>query len=84
MKITIIERYLKSFDTFFCDDNPDVLLEEAEKLTKQYDMISASLFQRRLEIGYARAARLLDQLEERGIIGPGKGSKPRVVLKKSL
>ncbi len=40
---------------------------------------SASLLQRRLRVGYARAARLLDILEERGIIGPGDGAKPREV-----
>lgn len=41
---------------------------------------SASYLQRRLRIGYARAARLLDLLEEQGIIGPGDGAKPREVL----
>ena len=40
---------------------------------------SASLLQRRLKVGYARAARLLDILEENGIIGPGEGAKPREV-----
>ena len=41
---------------------------------------SASLLQRRLKVGYARAARLLDILEENGIIGPGSGAKPREIL----
>lgn len=41
---------------------------------------SASLLQRRLAIGYARAARLLDMLEESGVVGPQQGSKPREVL----
>ncbi len=40
---------------------------------------SASFLQRRLRIGYARAARLLDILEERGIVGPGEGAKPREI-----
>ena len=44
---------------------------------------SASLLQRRLRVGYARAARLLDILEDRGIIGPGDGAKPREVYLKS-
>jgi DNA segregation ATPase FtsK/SpoIIIE, S-DNA-T family len=45
---------------------------------------SASMLQRRLRIGYARAARLLDLLEERGIIGPADGARPRDVLISSL
>jgi len=41
---------------------------------------SASLLQRRLAVGYARAARLLDIMEEKGIVGPGDGAKPREVF----
>lgn len=58
----------------------DELFEEALKVVCQYDRASASLLQRRLSIGYARAARILDQLEEEGIVGPGEGAKPRDVL----
>ncbi|KKU80428.1 MAG: cell division FtsK/SpoIIIE, partial [Parcubacteria group bacterium GW2011_GWA1_47_8] len=43
---------------------------------------STSYLQRRLKVGYARAARLIDMLEERNIIGPGDGAKPREVLEK--
>ncbi len=46
----------------------------------QYERASASLLQRKLSIGYARAARILDQLEQAGVIGPADGSKPRDVL----
>jgi len=60
----------------------DELFEEAVRTICQYDRASASLLQRRLRIGYARAARLLDELEMAGIIGPGEGSKPRDVLVK--
>ena len=60
------------------DDDP--LLGEAEAVVTQADKASASLLQRRLRVGYARAARLLDLLEERGVIGPGDGAKPRDVL----
>jgi len=60
----------------------DELFEEALRTICQYDRASASLLQRRLRIGYARAARLLDELEMAGIVGPGEGSKPRDVLVK--
>ena len=43
-------------------------------------MASASLLQRRLKLGYARAARLIDQMEEKGVVGPFEGAKPRQVL----
>ncbi|MDO8573795.1 MAG: DNA translocase FtsK [Candidatus Daviesbacteria bacterium] len=58
----------------------DELFEEAVRTICQYDRASASLLQRRLKVGYARAARILDELEEAGIVGPGDGSKPRDVL----
>lgn len=58
----------------------DELFEEAVRVVCQYDRASASLLQRRLSVGYARAARILDQLEEEGIVGPGEGAKPRDVL----
>ena len=58
----------------------DELFEEAVRTICQYDRASASLLQRRLKVGYARAARLLDELETSGIVGPGDGSKPRDVL----
>jgi S-DNA-T family DNA segregation ATPase FtsK/SpoIIIE len=61
-------------------DGRDALFEEAVKIVCQYDRASASLLQRRLSIGYARAARILDQLEEVNIVGPGEGAKPRDVL----
>ncbi len=58
----------------------DELFEEAVRTICQYDRASASLLQRRLKVGYARAARILDELESAGIVGPGEGSKPRDVL----
>lgn len=59
----------------------DELFNEALKITKGYDYVSASLLQRRLAIGYSRAARLLDQLEGKGYVGKAEGGKPRKVLK---
>jgi len=64
-------------------DGKDALFEDAVKIVCQHDRASASLLQRRLSIGYARAARILDQLEEAGIVGPGEGAKPRDVLIRS-
>jgi len=64
-------------------DGMDPLFLEAVRVVCQYSRASASLLQRRLSIGYARAARVIDQLEEEGIIGSGDGAKPRDVLIKS-
>jgi S-DNA-T family DNA segregation ATPase FtsK/SpoIIIE len=64
-------------------DGRDPLFEEALRLICQHDKASASLLQRRLSVGYARAARILDQLEAAAVIGPGEGSKPRDVLIKN-
>ncbi len=58
----------------------DELLDEAIGLVRAARKASASLLQRRLKVGYARAARLLDLMEERGIVGPGEGAKPREVF----
>jgi S-DNA-T family DNA segregation ATPase FtsK/SpoIIIE len=62
------------------DGEPDPLFKNAVREICQYDRASASLLQRRLSIGYARAARLIDQLETAGVLGPTEGSKPREVL----
>ncbi|MBM3208948.1 DNA translocase FtsK [Candidatus Shapirobacteria bacterium] len=64
-------------------EEKDDLFDEALRIVCQYDRASASLLQRRLSIGYARAARILDQLEAAGIVGPGEGAKPREVLIKN-
>ena len=69
--------------TQITDDGKDNLFEEAVRVVCQYDRASASLLQRRLSIGYARAARILDQLEAEGVVGTGEGSKPRDVLVRS-
>ncbi len=64
-------------------EEKDELFNEALRTVCQYDRASASLLQRRLSIGYARAARILDQLEAAGVVGPAEGSKPRDVLIRS-
>lgn len=58
----------------------DEHFKAAVELVVQYDKASASLLQRRLSVGYARAARILDQLEVAGVVGPAEGSKPREVM----
>lgn len=62
--------------------NRDDFFEDAVRIICQFDRASASLLQRKLSIGYARAARLLDELEEAGVVGKADGSKPRDVLVK--
>jgi S-DNA-T family DNA segregation ATPase FtsK/SpoIIIE len=61
------------------EDLEDPLYEEAKRVVIEAKKASASLLQRRLKIGYARAARLLDILEKRGVVGPQRGAKPREV-----
>jgi S-DNA-T family DNA segregation ATPase FtsK/SpoIIIE len=61
-------------------DEEDELLPESREIIWRAGKASASLLQRRLRIGYARAARILDLLQEQGIIGPTEGAKPREVL----
>ena len=72
-----VENFLSDFDTNGRED--DELLDEAIEIIYEAKKASASLFQRHLKVGYARAARLLDILEAKGLIGPGSGAKPRDV-----
>jgi S-DNA-T family DNA segregation ATPase FtsK/SpoIIIE len=62
------------------DGDADPLLRQAVDIVRRSDKASASLLQRRLRVGYARAARLIDQMEDRGIVGPADGSRFREVL----
>ncbi|MFL5678581.1 MAG: DNA translocase FtsK [Chloroflexota bacterium] len=64
------------------DEDADRLLPDAVGVIREYDRASASLLQRRLKIGYARAARIIDQLEARGYVGAFDGSNARVVLRR--
>jgi DNA segregation ATPase FtsK/SpoIIIE-like protein len=66
------------------DEDADRLLPDAVAVVQEYDRASASLLQRRLKIGYARAARIIDQLEARGYIGPFDGSNARQVLRREI
>jgi len=62
-------------------DEPDELFSKAAEVIAQYDNASASLIQRRLSIGYARSARILDQLCSEGLISEAEGAKPRKVYR---
>ncbi len=62
------------------DPNRDEMIDKAVEIALSHRKLSTSLLQRRLRIGYPRAARLMDQLEEEGIVGPGDGSKSRDVI----
>lgn len=61
------------------NEDEDDMLPQAIETVKAAKKASASLLQRRLGVGYARAARLLDIMEEKGLIGPGEGAKPREI-----
>jgi S-DNA-T family DNA segregation ATPase FtsK/SpoIIIE len=61
-------------------DGADELLDKAIGLAMSHNKLSTSLMQRRLRIGYPRAARLMDELEDRGIVGPSDGSRSRDVI----
>ncbi|MCX6781853.1 MAG: DNA translocase FtsK [Candidatus Magasanikbacteria bacterium] len=65
-------------------DDRDPLFDEAKTLVFESGKASASLLQRRMKVGYARAARLLDEMEEAGIVGPADGAKPREVFTEHL
>lgn len=67
------------FDDVDSSNQEDELFEAAKEEVIRMGKASASLLQRRLRIGYARAARILDELEEKGLIGPAEGAKPREV-----
>jgi len=70
-----------SDDYVHVSEEPDGLFEQAVEIIKSHDLASASLLQRRLSIGYSRAARLMDELEEKGYVGKAEGAKPRKVIK---
>lgn len=72
----------KKQKTGLAEDGPsdDPMIKDAIKVVVENGMASTSLLQRKLKLGYARAARIVDEMEERGVVGPYEGSKPRKVL----
>ena len=62
------------------NSDQDPMMEEAIQCVVEAGQASTSLLQRRLRLGYARAGRLIDEMEQMGVVGPHEGSKPRQVL----
>ena len=72
----------QAMEEHLAEDGPeeDAMLSEAIRVVVENGMASTSLLQRKLKLGYARAARIVDEMEQRGVVGPYKGAKPRDVL----
>lgn len=62
------------------DEETDEIYDDAVQLVTEMQTASVSMLQRRFRVGYSRAARIIDQMEQRGVVGPYEGSKPRTVL----
>jgi len=79
-----IEKGSSMFSDSMGNDEDDDLYEDARATVMEAGKASTSYLQRKLGVGYARAARLIDMLEERGVVSPGNGAKPRDVLEKPM
>lgn len=79
-KQAVAEKKQGSSDNGGGFDDSDTLLSDAIQCVVEAGQASTSFIQRKLRVGYARAARLVDEMEEKGIVGPADGSKPRQVL----
>ncbi len=76
-KNAVLDSKAKDNDT---DSDADPMIEQAIECVVEAGQASTSLLQRRLRVGYARAGRLVDDMEKMGIVGPHQGAKPRDVL----
>ncbi|KKW33246.1 MAG: Cell division FtsK/SpoIIIE [Candidatus Uhrbacteria bacterium GW2011_GWA2_52_8d] len=75
-----ITEITKAGTVFDGTNDGDDMLEEAIQIVLESGKASTSFLQRRLRLGYARAARIIDMMEEAGVVGPGSGAKPREIL----
>ncbi|MBI4435669.1 DNA translocase FtsK [Candidatus Uhrbacteria bacterium] len=75
-----ITEITKAGTVFDSSGDGDAMLEEAIQVVLESGKASTSFLQRRLRLGYARAARIIDMMEEVGVVGPGSGAKPREIL----
>ena len=75
-----LSRPVESIETDSKKEEDEALLEKCIEVIRSEQKASVSLLQRRLRLGYTRAARLMDELERRGIVGPSKGAEPRDIL----
>ncbi len=73
----VISQYQETVET---EETEDALFPQAVELAFTYNQISTSMIQRKLKVGYARAGRIVDELEQKGIISGPNGSKPRTLL----
>lgn len=81
-KFAQIEERLKKLEDKVFRDDTDVMFNDVVMMIKGRKDISASILQKHFSIGYARSARLLDQLEDKGYVTSAEGAKPRKVLLK--
>jgi S-DNA-T family DNA segregation ATPase FtsK/SpoIIIE len=75
-----LSRPVSSLDDDAGSDEDESLIEQCIEVIRSEQKASVSLLQRRLRLGYTRAARIMDELEDRGIVGPGRGAEPRDIL----
>ncbi|MBI2252867.1 MAG: DNA translocase FtsK 4TM domain-containing protein [Armatimonadetes bacterium] len=78
-KVKLFQEFSQTKDSLIKEDD-DALYQEALQIILSSAQASVSILQRKLKIGYARAGRLIDLMEKRGIVGPAEGSKPRKIL----
>jgi S-DNA-T family DNA segregation ATPase FtsK/SpoIIIE len=83
-KEEVTEKYLGEEDGGGTSTERDAMFEEAANVVISAGKASTSYLQRRMSLGYNRAAKIIDQLEQAGVIGPAEGSKPRTILIPSL